>query len=172
MARMDAKKTKANSTTTDNKLNASEQSGSNKELGLEAIMARLDKLEQENAELKGEINPEKKAKERYQWPRLISYKMWWWEPVVNYEWFLKDPTKSDIYRKGDDWISNQYLKIELADWKKVDVEVNEFGKFHTLSEKMEAKDENGNVIVLGSNAKTYTFEVWDKEFTVVNKCIN
>ena len=152
--------------------NTKVESTENKITKLDVILERLDRLEKENAELKGETNPEKKAKERYKWPRLMSYKMWWWEPVLNYEWFLKDPTKSDIYRKGDDWISNQYLEVELAWGKTVKVEVNEFGKFHTLSEKMEAKDENGKVITLWMEPESYTFNVWGKEFTVSPKCIN
>ena len=115
------------------------------------ILDRLDKLEKENAELKkGQMNVFTQWKERYDWPRAYCYKMWWWVPVLSYESFRKDPTKDLVYKdQFGQWVSNHYLKLKLADEKEVDVEVNEFNKNRTLSDKIIAEkrtDNKGNLL--------------------------
>ena len=109
--------------------------------GLEAILERLDRLEKENDELrKGKMNVFVSWREVYDWPRKYSYKLWWGIPALSYKSFKKDPTKDLMYKdKFGQRTSNHYLKIELANWKEVEVEVNEFNRDFTRSEKMEAE---------------------------------
>lgn len=115
------------------------------------ILDRLDKLEKENAELKkGQMNVFTQWKEKYDWPRAFCYKMWWWVPVLSYKPFKKDPTKDLVYKDQFwQWSSNHYLKLHLADDNEVDVEVNEFNKNRTLSDKIIAEkrtDNKGNLL--------------------------
>ena len=112
-----------------------------KDDGLKAILDRLEKLEKENDELKkGKMNVFVSWREVYDWPREYSYKLWWGVPALSYKSFKKDPTKDLMYKdKFGQRTSNHYLKIELANWKEVEVEVNEFNRDFTRSEKMRAE---------------------------------
>jgi hypothetical protein len=69
---------------------------------------------------------------------------------LSYESFRKDPTKDLVYKdQFGQWVSNHYLKLKLADDKEVDVEVNEFNKNRTLSDKIIAEkrtDNKGNLL--------------------------
>ena len=124
---------------------------------VEAILARLDKLEKENDELRNwQMNVFTKGKEIYEWPRSYSYKMWGWVPVLWFTSFKKDPTKDLVYKTQFwQWESNHYLKLYLADWKEADVEVNEFNRDYTNSEKMVAEKRTDNKW----NLEGYAFNV-------------
>lgn len=118
---------------------------------LDSILQRMDKLEAENEELKkGQMNVFTEWKKFYEWPRKFCYKMWGWVPVLSYKSFRKDLTKDLVYQNQyGAWVSNHYLKLTLANDKSVEVEVNEFNKHYTLSEKMfaeKATDNRGNVL--------------------------
>ena len=105
---------------------------------LSEILRRLDVVEKENAELKAKSeNPIKNAKDRYEWPRHYSYKMWAWVPVCSYVSKRKDASKDLLYKdyKGN-YISNHILELTMADGKKLEVEVNEFNWAFTRSPKM------------------------------------
>lgn len=121
---------------------------------LDEVLRRLETLEKENQELKDAKNPMKKAREIYDWPRKYSYKLWWGVPVLWYTSVKKDASKDLLY-KAPTWqyVSNHYLKLELANWKSVQVEVNEFGISHTKSEKQFCK-----VISDWRNVQWYEFE--------------
>ena len=144
------------------------------EADLSAIFDRLDKLEKENAELKWEDqSADKKA--RYLWPRLFSYKMWTWIPVLTYVSKKKDSKRWFTYRNANDvYVNNQDLVLELADWSKEQVDVNEFGDSFERSDKMEALDENGNTIMLWMSPLSYTFKdvEWYCDITVLSNSIN
>lgn len=136
----------------------------------QSILDRLDTLEKENKELKEEKkNTFTKAKEKYEWPRKYSFKLWGGIPVEKYTSFKKDKARDFLY-KNEYWtyVSNHYLKVQLKDAKDLDIEVNEFNKNYVNSKKMFAsiKEEvNGK--------KEYTFsteEYW--EVTVDGACIN
>lgn len=138
---------------------------------LQDILKRMDKLERENEELKkGQLNVFTEGKKFYEWPRHYSYKMWWGVPVLAYKSFRKDVTKDLVYQNQyGAWVSNHYLKLTLADKKEVEVEVNEFNKHYTTSEKMlaeKATDNRGNV--LGYEFNT---EEWGK-FIVATNLLN
>lgn len=113
---------------------------------MQAILDRLDKLEKENAELKKwQMNVFTQWKEKYDWPRAYCYKLWWWVPVLSFKPFLKDPTKDLVYKDQFwQWKSNHYLKLTLANGKEEEVEVNDFNKFRTLSEKVIAEKRTDN----------------------------
>lgn len=118
---------------------------------LDSILQRMDKLEAENEELKkGQLNVFTEGKKFYDWPRKFSYKMWWGVPVLSYKSFRKDLTKDLVYQNQyGAWVSNHYLKLTLANDKTVEVEVNEFNKHYTTSEKIlaeKATDNRGNVL--------------------------
>ncbi len=128
--------------------------------GMQAILDRLDKLEKENEELKKwQMNVFTAWKERYDWPRAYCYKMWWWVPVLAFQSYKKDKTK-DLVFKNQFWVweSNHYLKLTLADESVVDVEVNEFNKNRTLSDKIIAEkrtDNKWNLVWYAFNTEEY-----------------
>lgn len=151
--------------------NPVETNGVNENVTLDDLLRRMDRLERENEELKSwQMNVFTEGKKFYEWPRKFSYKMWGWVPVLSYKSFKKDPTKELVYKNQfNAWISNHYLRLELANKKTVEVEVNEFNRDYTLSEKMyaeKATDNRGNV--LGYEFKT---EDWG-EFIVATNLLN
>ena len=117
---------------------------------LQSILDRLETLEKENKELKdSKENMIKKWKERVSWQIKASYKMWGWVPVLSYITYKKDTTKPLLYKNSNgEYISNHYLELSCADWKKYKVEVNEFWAWFTRSEKQEVYDERGQAIML------------------------
>ena len=145
-----------------------------KNYDMEAILDRINKLEKENEELrtwKMDVNnPFKDGKRVYEWPRAYCYKMWGWVPVIWFTSFRKDPTKDLVYKnQWGTWESNHYLKLQLADGNEVDVEVNEFNRDYTLSEKITAEprtDNKGNLIGYAFNSDEYG------EFIVAPNIIN
>ena len=143
---------------------------------LNSILERLEKVEQENEALKSKKNMFIKAKERYTWPRTFSYKIRGEVPVLSFTTFRKDPTK-ELQFKNQFWHheSNHYLHVSLANWEMVDVEVNDFNRNHTKSDKLEAKDQHWEVIELTNLplAKEFTFEnTAHGTFTVAKSAIN
>lgn len=67
------------------------------------------------------------------------------------------------------WESNHYLELSLADGSKVDVEVNEFNRDYTLSDKIIAEprtDNKGNLLGYAFNSDEYG------EFIVAPNIIN
>lgn len=102
------------------------------------IFKRLDSLEAENKELRAkDSNPNIEARKKYAWPWAFSYKMWWGVPVLSWKTIRKDKTR-DLTYKNDFWVitSNHYLDLDLANGKKIQVEVNEFNEHLTRSEKI------------------------------------
>jgi len=144
---------------------------------LSKVLERLERLEKENEALKkSKENSFSKAKERLQWPRTFSYKIWWGVPVLSFDTFRKDPTK-DLLFKNQFWAfeSNHYLKVKLQNNETVEVEVNEFNRSHTKSDKLEARNQYGELIDLENLklAKTFTFDTYDHgTFTVALGAIN
>lgn len=139
---------------------------------LTSVLARLDSLESENKLLKSQVNPEnmfKKAKERYEWPRNYSYKLWGDVPVLSYKSIKKDSTKDFTY-KNHLWVltNNQFLILSLADGKTVEVDVHEFNNNFSRSEKLPAEPITDGVTVTGYKYKDSTYG----EFTVSAKLIN
>ncbi len=139
---------------------------------LTSVLARLDSLESENKLLKSQVNPEnkfKKAKERYEWPRNYSYKLWGDVPVLSYTSIKKDKTKDFSY-KNHLWvlINNQFLELSLADDKTVEVDVHEFNNNFSRSEKLPAEPITDGVTVTGYRYKDSTYG----EFIVSAKLIN
>ena len=113
-----------------------------KPVDLTSVLARLDSLESENKLLKAKVNPEnafKKAKERYEWPRNYSYKLWGEVPVLSHKSIKKDITK-DFTFKDHNWVlqNNQFLELTLANGKTVEVDVHEFNNNFSRSEKIPA----------------------------------
>lgn len=139
---------------------------------LTSVLARLDSLESENKLLKSQVNPEnmfKKAKERYEWPRNYSYKLWGDVPVLSYTSIKKDKTKDFTY-KNHLWVltNNQFLELSLADGKTVEVDVHEFNNNFSRSEKLPAEPITDGVTVTGYKYKDSTYG----EFIVSAKLIN
>ena len=143
---------------------------------LDGILDRLNKLETENKELKEQVSPEnafKKGKEKYKGPRHYSFKLWGWQPVLDYVSEKKDPTRDFVY-KNQYWefTENQLMKLTLlkedgsTDTKKV--LSTAFNDWFIRSDKMEAKIESN-----GDEVLSYTFttsEFW--EFTIQPKVVN
>lgn len=138
---------------------------------MEAILERLDRLEKENAELReGKMNVFTEWRKVYEWPRAYCYKLWWWVPVIWYTSYKRDKTKDLMFKNPyGQWESNHYLKLELADGSSVDVEVNEFNRDYTLSEKIIAEprtDNKGHLLGYAFNSDEYG------EFIVAPNIIN
>ena len=127
---------------------------------VEALLKRIEQLEQANAENeKGKMSVFKAGREIYEWPRTYSYKTWWWVPVLWYSSYRKDATKDLVYKdQFGQWVSNHYLKVRLADGKETDVEVNDFNKNRWISEKVEAEirtDNKGKPLGIAFNIEGY-----------------
>jgi len=144
-----------------------------------SILKRLEQLEARNRELEKKVNEEEKttfqkAKEINKDPRKFSYSMWWWVPVLSYKSKKIDNTRDWHFKnKFGEYESNHLLELKLADGSTTDVEVVEFNRSATKSEKMIAYDENGEYILLGSNPKSFTFKTEEHwEFTVLPCIIN
>ena len=139
---------------------------------LTSVLARLDSLESENKLLKSQVNPEnmfKKAKERYEWPRNYSYKLWGDVPVLSYTSIKKDKTKDFSY-KNHLWVltNNQFLELSLANDKTLEVDVHEFNNNFSRSEKLPAEPITDGVTVTGYRYKDSIYG----EFIVSAKLIN
>lgn len=139
---------------------------------LTSVLERLDRLETENQQLKAQVNPEnkfKKAKEKYEWPRNYSYKLWWEVPVLSYKGIRKDKTKDFTYKNHlGVLINNHFLDLTLADGKNVEVDINEFNLNRTMSEKLPAE-----LVFDGVTVTWYKFKdskYW--EFIVSSNLIN
>ena len=142
------------------------------QVDLTSVLARLDSLENENKLLKSQVNPEnmfKKAKERYEWPRNYSYKLWGDIPVLSYKSIKKDQTKDYSY-KNHLWVltNNQFLELTLANDTKVEVDVHEFNNNFSRSEKLPADPITDWVTVTGYKYKDSTYG----DFIVSAKLIN
>jgi len=126
---------------TENKVENTEKPTEWMSEAMKAILERLERLEKENEELKkGDINVVLDWRKIYDWPRAYSYKLWWGVPVLSYKSFKKDPTKDLIFKdQFNQYKSNHYLKLTLADWNEVEVEVNEFNRDYERSDKMLAE---------------------------------
>lgn len=138
---------------------------------LDNLLQRMDRLELENEELrKGQMNVFTEWRKFYEWPRKYCYKLRWGVPVLWFKPYKKDPTKDLVYQNQyGAWISNHYLKLDLANGKSVDVEVNEFNRDYTLSDKMLAEkttDNRGNLL-----GYTFNTEDWG-EIIVAPNIIN
>ena len=141
------------------------------QITLNDLLKRMDRLELENEELrKWQMNVFTEWKKFYEWPRKYCYKMRWGVPVLWFKSYRKDPTKDLVYQNQyGAWVSNHYLKLDLANWKTVDVEVNEFNRDYTLSEKMLAEKTTDN----RGNLMGYTFNTEDwGEIVVAPNIIN
>jgi len=128
---------------------------------LSSILERLDTLEKENKALREKDWGTEKSdpKKKYDWPRLVSYKMRGWIPVLSYTSEKKDKTR-DWSFKNEKWllVSNHNLVLSLANDKEIKVDVNEFWQSFERSEKMEVKNTDWNVIKLGMHPDVYVFD--------------
>lgn len=144
---------------------------------LSKVLERLERLERDNEELKkGKENPFKKGKEKLEWPRKFCFKMWAWIPILSMESFRKDNSKDLVFKNAaGQYVSNHYVRLSLANWENVEVEINDFGRDVTLSEQMEAKDHHWEVITLENlkMVKSYTFDTkeWGS-ITLLSSLIN
>lgn len=130
---------------------------------MSAVLARLNTLEKQNAELTAQVNPVNKftkSRERYEWPWNYSYKMWGDVPVISYKSIKKDNTKDFTYKWPlGDVLSNQILVISLADGNEVKVDATEFGKHFTTSEKIQAQPmKNGLPFIEDTTKKADSYQ--------------
>ena len=153
-------------------MNTTQESAQPQNVDLTSVLERLDRLETENKQLKSQVNPEnkfKKAKEKYEWPRNYSYKLWGGVPVLSYKSIRKDATKDFTY-KNHLWvlINNHFLDLTLANEETVQVDIHEFNLNRTLSEKLPAELITDWVTVTGYKFKDSEFG----EFIVHTSLIN
>lgn len=148
---------------------------------MKAVLERLERLESENKELKEKVgaekvNPFKKGREHYKWPRTFSYRLWGTVPILSAETFRKDPTRDLLYKNANwVWITNHYVKLKLANDQEVEVVIDDYNRDFLRSEKLEAKDQHGQVITEKNldDVQSYTFETKDYwTITVLSSVIN
>ena len=129
------------------------------------LLERIEKMEKENAELKGNSVVDPKSK--YDWPRKYSYKMWNWLPICDYVSKKLEETRDYAYQ-NQYWqlVDNQILELKLANWKTVDTPVWEFNKWYTKSEYLFPKEDR-----IQDWYVVFDWEDW-KDFKVMAKVIN
>lgn len=127
--------------------------------------AELTKVKSDNAELmKKDENLFLKAREKYKWPRKYSYKLRGGVPVLSYVSKRRDPTKDWRYKNQfGQFESNHDLELSLADWTKVNVDVDDFWRDFNKSEFYEAEKVNWGF-------KFTSSEYW--EFIVSDNIVN
>lgn len=133
---------------------------------LSQILERVNKLEEENKQLKD--NKPRDPKKKYEWPNSYSYKMWNDIAICDYSSKKKDPARDLTYvnPKGD-VVDNQILVLKLADWTNVETFMTEFHKWYTKSEQVFPVSER-----TVDWDKKFTFESnWEK-FEVSSRIIN
>jgi len=137
---------------------------------LTKILERIEKLEQENKELREKDIPNVvKWREHYKWPRTYSYKLWWWVPVLDYISEKKDKTRDFVYKNIHwEFTENQLLVLKLANWKEEKVLCTSFNDWFERSDKLECKVESNWSEITGFIFTTKEFG----EFKVSPKCIN
>jgi len=142
----------------------SKTSPKNENVNLDGILERLESLESENKALKEKVDPEnaiKKGRQKYEWPRKYSYKLWWGKPVLDYKSVRKDPTRDYVYKNQFwEYIDNQLMELTLlcedGKTEKCEVIVTQFNDGFTRSEKLEAKVESDWM-----NTTWYVFDTKD-----------
>ena len=140
------------------------------------VLEEISKLKSENEVLKQKMtHPTVIWKERNEEPKLFSYKMWGGIPVLTYVSKRRDTSKDFVF-KNQYWTyeSNHDLVLQLADSTSMSVDVNEFNRDFTRSEKITALDHHGEIITNDNIkfAKFYTFTDNGMTFTVLPNCIN
>lgn len=143
---------------------------------LDAIMARMDALENENKALKSDMEKgkPKDPKKKYTWPRAYSFKIWGGMPVLSWTSFKKDPTMDFVDKNPitGKIVENQMLKLSVMGKDKKETEIDvlavEFGKNHKMSDKIKCE-----VLKNGDEVTGYKFnEEHFGEFTVLPDFIN
>jgi len=99
------------------------------------------------------------------------------KPVLSWMTKKKDPTKDLVFKNNfGTYESNHYLELNLlGNEETVEVEVNEFGIHHVKSDKLEVRDQNGELISNESLplARTFTFDTEEfGTFTIALPYIN
>lgn len=103
---------------------------------LDNLLERIDSLEKWATEKKKTWV----IKERYEWPRKYSYSRRGGIPVLSMESYKKDPSKELLYKGVEGQrISNQYVRLKLANDETPEVEINDFNTNRQRSEKMNCK---------------------------------
>lgn len=107
---------------------------------MQAILARLDRQEEELKTLRGDKDINKDAKEKFKWPRHYRFSLWAWVPVLSWETKRRDNTK-DLVFKNQFWQyeSNHDLLLQLLDGTTATVDVTLFNRDRSKCEPMLAK---------------------------------
>lgn len=155
---------------------------------LKQLLSKMESLEKENKELSKKITEAtwnkadeiKKAKEKYKWPLMFSYRIRQGYPVLSYESFLKDANHGLTYVDARTWaiVNNQMLKLTVRDnnnkeKKEIDADMILFGKWSTKSDKINGYHKNWSFIETLDKFNNVTFKTeqhW--EFTVLPSIIN
>jgi len=98
-------------------------------------------------------------------------------PILSYVSKKKDPSRDFIFKNNHNvWESNHYVVAQLADGEEVEIEQGVFSNSFTRSDKLPAKDQNGNSIDTDSKLsklETLTFDHSEYgEITVLYSAIN
>lgn len=121
--------------TTDTLVESTTQTNDNTNLLqlIQEMQAKIDKLSEKSDT--AWLTQEKKF---YEWPLLVSYKMWDWIPVVSYRSERKDSARPLRYKlPNGEYVDNHYVVLTLADGKETKpIVAADFGRYHTLSEKL------------------------------------
>lgn len=165
----------------------------------DSTLALLQKMEQMQSQInelqKWTSNQFEDAKKHYDWPRMFSYKIWGWLPVLSYETFKKDATKWLTFVNWWRLESNHWLRLKLYDFDTREIveqeaECTHFNReflrsekqFCDLNERTEVKKVveviNGRPQEVPKSVKVkgYNFTIpdnwYEHKFEVLEKAIN
>ena len=102
---------------------------------LQALLNRVTELEKKSEEWVPTIG------KKYEWPMYASYSMRGWVPIISRTSEKKDKTRSFRYKNEHNAVvNNHYVRLELANWKNLLVDVEEFNAERELSKKQPIAD--------------------------------
>lgn len=108
-----------------------------------SLMTMVMDLKRELQELKSKDKPASNVKDKkvhYKWPLAFSYKLWDWEPVLDYTSVKKESTRPLVFRSASwDLIDNHNVELTTTSWVlKKPVLLYDFTMWFERSEKMPA----------------------------------
>lgn len=135
-------------------------------IDIQTLLARINKLEQENADqrAKSPLVSVQSRNEKYEWPRTYAYKIFRGKPVVN-----MTTVKQEVYTNqiSGRTVIEQIVKVIFGDGTSVEVPLWDFAINFSYSDKLFAKE----IIKRGTDT-FYVFDTPEGEIEVIEKVLN
>lgn len=161
-------------------------------VSLQSLAEEIKRLREENDNFKKildkptEEDKIKKSKEKYEWPILVRYRLWWGVPVLSVKTVKKHEEYDLVYKNPatGEYIDNHFIVATLADWSETKmISRNMFDWQKTMSEPVNvwALLKDGDKITIVDIAKNriiqHTVSKWIvsrdwEELLIDPNCIN